>query len=334
MSTMHPPDPGSPQTPATSSPSKLQSGRLHPFVRRAGLLLAFYLLGPMIFYAHTTQVDTAGSSWQAEKRWAIVNGKAIASLLWYLPIVVFHSPLAAFWTAIFVTLAHGLHLPFLAWLGGTTIFPPVPSSTLLRWLLACPLAGLLTLGLEAAQPRTVWESKRVITAEEQQELNAIAAAQEKKRLAKAQRKLKATQQAATSAPSGGTQTPKKTSPRPRKPRAPATPKEKAGTLSPKADSLWGQIDWSAVPADHPLKRAVREEAERLEAERLEQNRKQWLTQQQAAHGLTTSLQIVDAAPPSPPVSPSPPAPPPVQAETADAADEQYDWDEGEGSIQA
>lgn len=347
MSTPNTPDPMVEQV---WSPTTLLQWykQLPRWLKRSLWLLLFYLFGPMISYAKGLQLDAAGPSWQAEKRWAQVKGGVLPWLLVYIPVIFFHTALASFWASIFTTLADWLHLPFLVWLGGTTLFPPVPSSTLLRWVLAYPLAGLLALSMEVVDPRTTWQSKRVITPEEQQELDVIAAAEEKKRLAQAKRKLKATQattstSADTNVALGTSTTPNPTTlKKPKKPRTPARSKQAPQPVIPPANSLWGQIDWNAVPNDHPLKQVVREEAERLEAQRREEERNRWLAQQYAAQ--TTSPQsekisIIDStfalpAPSSPPTSPLAPADLSASTHTTGKADEQeYDWDEGDGSIQ-
>jgi hypothetical protein len=314
------------QAPSPTSPEPWYRP-LSPYAKWGSLLLLFYLIGPVILYAKGTQKYAAGPSWQAEKRWAKVNGSTFLSLLWYVPIILFHAPLASFWTTLFITFAQWLHLPLLAWLGGTSLIPPLPSSTLLRWVLALPLAGLLAVCIEMMQPRTTWQTKRIVTPEEQHELDAIAATEEKKKVAQEKRKLRTAQQASTA---------NNTTPPVQKQRKPRRPSKPKSSLIPPANSLWGNIDWSTVPETHPLKQAVREEAARLDAEQREEERKRWLAGQQASFQPTqpapTAHQplspIIDStlAPPDPP-SPAPaPAP-------ADAADDEYNWDEGEGSIQ-
>ena len=150
--------------------------RLFSSVKWAAILILLYLIGPFtLLYAMGTHMYVTGSPWQVAKRWTRMNGVALLSLLWYLPIIVFHASLGSLWTFLFTTIARWTHLPILIWFGGITIFPPVPSSTLLRWLLSLPLSGLLTHLLEVVQPRTIWETKRIITLEEQ---GALAAVQE------------------------------------------------------------------------------------------------------------------------------------------------------------
>ncbi len=182
MSTANAPHPQQPQQTLPEPPEWIK--RMIPIEKAIGILLLLYLIGPpVILYAKGTQEHAAGLAWQAEKRWAQVNGSAFLSLLLYVPIALFHGPLASCWTTLFVTFAQWFHLPWLAWFGDTSILPPLPSSILLRWVLAFPLAGLLALLIEMARPRTTWETKRIVTPEEQQEVAAMQATEEKKQLA-------------------------------------------------------------------------------------------------------------------------------------------------------
>lgn len=291
---------------------------LLPFVKWIGILVLFYLFGPVIQYAKTTQEQAAGPLWQAEQRWARINGTTFFSLLWYVPIAIFHAPLAAFWSALFLTLAQWIHLPILAWVGGTSLLPPGPSSMLLRWLLSFPLAGLLTVLMEMVRPQTTWESQRVLTQEEHVQIATAAAAQERK-------KIQATQRPPTPTPA------------PKKQKV-STPKQpNTNTIAnsinhqprtPGSDSLWGEIDWEKIPDTHPLKQAALQEARDLEATRREDARKQWLVQQQASFTSTGSpSSIVDS-------TLAPPEKPPAQPAAAPKAEQDYNWDEGNGSIQA
>lgn len=271
-------------------------------IKWMGLLFLFYLLGPVILLATDTREDAARQAWQAQERWAHVAGSALLALLCYVPIVLFSGPLATLWTTSFVTLASWLHLPFFAWLADTTLWPPVPSGTLLRWLLAYPLSGLLALLIETVQPRTVWETKRVLTPEEQQAVKALAQAQQKN-------KRKAAQQVSTAA--------KHTTParKPRKLRPAARRDEELPAPLPPADSLWGQIDWNTIPETHPLKAAARSELARRAAQ----------MQERTPPHHSSSPRIIDAAS----THPTPPGAPPLEKDVPD-----YNWDEGEGSVQA
>ena len=292
--------------------------QLLPYLKWVGILLLCYLIGPpVMMYALAMQEHAAGPSWQAEKRWAKVNGSAVLSLLWYVPIAFFHAPLASFWSSIFVFFANILHMPFLAWFGGTTIWPPLPSSLLLRWLLAFPLAGLLTIVIEAIKPQTTWETKRIVSPDEQLQLAAAVAAQEKKKTRAAQQS--STTQANTTPPATKS-----------KPRTPAKPKGTQTTHTPKADSLWGGIDWQSVPETDPLKQEARREAALLDAKRREEARARWLAEQQAAFSKTTDTPVAPSS-----IVDSTLTPPPAGSTASSSEDKEdaYNWDEGEGSIQ-
>ena len=307
MSTANSPNPLQQQTlPLEPEPSEPWYKAILPFAKLVEWLILIYLIGPItILYAIGTQAYAAGPMWQAEKRWANVNGSVLLWLLLYIPIAIFHAPLAAFWTSIFITFAQWFHLPVLAWLGGTSILPPLPSGMLLRWVLSFPLSGLLAIIMEAMDPQTTWETKRVLTSDEQVAMAAAITAKEKKKIA-------AIQKSRTTATST-TPAPKK-----KKPRTPAKPKDAQQPIIPKADSLGGSVDWKNVPDSHPIKQAALQEARDLEAEQREDARNQWLAQQHAS--FKPSL-IVDSTLASP-------------AQPATPVEDEYNWDEGEGSIQA
>lgn len=326
MNTINVPDhvPDQMQTTPLDSSQKSHQ-RLLSCAKWAGLLALLYLIGPFtLLYAVGIHTSITGSAWQVAKRWARMNGVALLSLLWYLPIIVFHASLGSLWTSLFTIIAGSAHLPILIWFGGITIFPPVPSSTLLRWLLAFPLAGLLTNLLEAVQPRTIWETKRIITPEEQGVLAAAQATKEKKKIAQEQRKLKAEQKASSTSTKAATSA----SPQQR-PRTKAVPKEKQ-QQSPKADSLWGNIDWKTVPDSHPLKQMIRYEAEQLEAKQQEENRNRWLTQQASLLRPTNTSPIIDSTLTS---HTEPLSLPPAKSGPSPDDEDGYDWNQGEGPIQ-
>ena len=269
-----------------------------------GLLALFYLLGPVVFLGRDAQRQAGGRVWQAGERWAHVSCSAYLSLLWYVPVVVFHSALAGFWVSIFGDLAMLLHFPLLRWLGDTAIFLPVPSSMLLRWVLALPLTSWIALLLEEIRPQTTWVAKRVVSPDEQLHLAAEQAAEEKKRQAALARRSRAQLTASKKAAS--------TSNRPRPSTAgatkPATPAAKPTT------SLWDQVDWSQVPDDHPLKQAALEEAERQAAARRNAERTRSVLSQMASQEATTTQ---------------------GQGATNERAEPKapaYNWDEGEGTV--
>jgi hypothetical protein len=208
----------------------------HPHVKRTGFVLLFYLFGPMIVHARHIWRQAAGPKWRAKNRWKHIFGSALLSLLWYVPVVVLHAPLFSFWASIFEITARFLHVPIIAWFGGTAFFLPFPNSLLLRWLLASPLAGLAACGLETFWPRTTWESKRVLSPDEQLFL-AQQMTEEQQKIAA----LPSSRSVATK-------------------RTPITKKRKPHTQTgrtpavPPANSLWGRIDWNTVSDTHPLQR--------------------------------------------------------------------------------
>ena len=198
-----------------------------------------------------------------------------------------------------MTLAQWLHLPLLAWLADTTIWPPAPSGTL-----APP-------GRAVGEHRFP-QTKRVLTQEEQQQVKAIAQAQE-------EHQRKAVQQVSTAA-----KRPTAAVRKPRKPRASTRPTQEPPL--PPADSLWGQIDWSTLSETHPLKVAVREELARRETQLPEEGRHRWLAERPAGRPhLASSPQIIGA---------TPTCPPPLSTPSSEKDVPDYNWDEGEGPVQA
>lgn len=289
-------------SPASSNPQR--GKRWITLATWTGILALFYLLGPVVFLGRGTQRGAGGRVWQAGERWAHVSCSAYLSLLWYVPVVVFHSALAGFWVSIFGDLAAWLHLPFLRELGGTAIFLPIPSSMLLRWVLALPLTSWIALLLEEIQPLTTWEPKRVVSPDEQVQLAKAQAAEEKKRQAVNTRQTSRAQLTASK--------------RPVSPKGHRSPTRAATSAHPHTASLWEQIDWSQVPDDHPLKQAAFEEAERQAAARKSAERTRSVLNQMAQQEATTKgpsdTTNIEA-------SPSTPAPAPS-----------YNWDEGEGTV--
>jgi len=272
-----------------------------------GLLALFYLLGPVVFLGRDAQRQAGGRVWQAGERWAHVSCSAYLSLLWYVPVVVFHSALAGFWVSIFGDLAMLLHFPLLRWLGDTAIFLPVPSSMLLRWVLALPLTSWIALLLEEIRPQTTWEAKRVVSPDEQLQLAAAQEALEKKRQTALSRRSSRAQLTASKKPVST----KRSSPIHAAQASQPTTRDARHT-----GSLWDQVDWSQVPDDHPLKQAAFEEAERQAAERRNAERvrsvlSQMISQQKATTPPRSVATNESVAPPEAPA---------------------YNWDEGEGTV--
>jgi hypothetical protein len=291
------------QSPAPASSNR--RARWVTFARWTGILALFYLLGPVVFLGRDTQRQAGGRVWQAGERWAHVSCSAYLALLWYVPVVVFHSALAGFWVSIFGGLAALLHLPHLRVLGGTTFWLPVPSSMLLRWVLALPLTSWIALLLEEIRPQTIWEAKRVVSPDEQLHLAAEQEALEKKRQAALSRRTSRAQLTASKKPVSMRNQSRPSTGEPTKPTTPAA--------KPTA-SLWDQVDWSQVPDDHPLKRAALEEAERQAAERRNAERTRSVLSQMASQEATTTPRPGATNESAPPKAPA------------------YNWDEGEGTV--
>ena len=297
-----PPNRLSQATPSPSNASSNRRARWVTFARRAGILALFYLLGPMIFLGRDTQREAGGRVWQAEERWAHVSGSAILSLFWYVPVLVFHTALAGFWISLFGGLSAWLHLPFIRELGGTAFWLPTPSSMLLRWVLALPLTSWIALLLENIQPHTTWEAKRVVSPDEQVQLAAAQAEEEKRQERRSSRaQLTASKKPISTKRSSPTHAAQASQP--------ATPSVKH------TGSLWDQVDWSQVPDNHPLKQAAIEEAERQVAERRNAERTRSVLHQVAQQQATT--------PPSRGTTNTSVTPPETPA---------YNWDEGEGTV--
>lgn len=299
-----PPNHLSQQSLAPSPASSNRRAKWVTFARRAGILALFYLLGPVIFFGRETQREAGGRVWHADARWSRVFGSALLSLLCYLPVFVFASSLAGFWTSVFGGLAAFLHLPFIGGLGGTAFWLPVPSSMLLRWVLALPLTSWIALLLEEIQPQTTWEAKRVVSPDEQVQLAEAQEALEKKRQAVNTRRTSQAQLTASK--------------RPVSPKGHRSSTRAATPATKHTASLWEQIDWSQVPDNHPLKQAALEEAERQAATRRNAERTRSVLSQMAQQEATTT-----GEPATTNIEASPPAPAPAPS---------YNWDEGEGTV--
>jgi hypothetical protein len=283
-----------------------------------GWFVAIYLLGPVLVGAYVKR-EYASQAWHPQEHWARLGGSAlIVPLLWYLVLIYLRATLTTLWAALFVLLATWTHLTPLARLGDTSLFPPTFTNLLFRWLLCLPLAGLLACALEMIHPQTRWEpSQRVLTPEEQVAVTARVAAEERKR-----------SQAANTSPLTNRSV---TKPKVRSRTTTRRHREEtvAGPVIPKADSLWGAVDWNTVSDTHPAKQAAIEAAQmrthqQQEASR-EAARNRWLTQQAA------SLQ------PQPPSASRPRRQAVPHLQSTSTAHEQpsdeYDWNDGEGTVE-
>jgi hypothetical protein len=146
-----------------------------------GMFMLLYLFGPVIYFARALQREASAQLWQASYRCAIVRRTSFLSLLWYIPLIMYHAPLTALWSALFMALTDILHFPTLAKFGEITLFPPTPMNILFRWFLALPLASLLACVFELLQPLTIKSFRRVLTPEEQAQLASHRAKQSEKK---------------------------------------------------------------------------------------------------------------------------------------------------------
>jgi hypothetical protein len=150
------------------------------FAQWIGMFMLLYLFGPVIFFARALQREASAQIWQSSYRWAIVRRTSFLSLLWYIPLIMYHAPLTVLWSALFMAVSHVFHFPALAKFGAITLFPPTPMNILFRWFLALPLASLLACVFELIQPLTNKSFRRVLIPEEQAQLASHRAKQTEK----------------------------------------------------------------------------------------------------------------------------------------------------------
>lgn len=243
--------PPAPQPQGNSTPTTQQESRITGGAKAVGTLLLLYLFGPAPFFAqglqdlHQQDSSTQGT-WHAQRRGNRHTSADIAGpILCYAIIAYFHEFVMWAWPALFATVAGWVHMPIIATLGTVSLFPPTPGNLLFRWMLMLPLIPALARLLEATAPSAPPESKRIVTPEEQQALQAEITAEQAERKAVA---------AATRAEKAA-----------RAPRTHVKPPEKPQRpYIPPASSLWGQINWSQVDDKHPIKQAAFEAAQQLQ----------------------------------------------------------------------
>lgn len=293
-----------PQDSSASAPSTPKRLSGIAVLATLGKLALLYLAGPAPFRAVTLRKTiAAGQPYHAERRWeehtavAVLLPLVLYGSLWYL-----HTPFTLAWSGLFTTVAGWIHVPLFAQLGAVSLFPPTPGNLLFRWLLALPLTPLIARLLEQRAPLTQWETRRVITPEDQQAHQAVIAAEEEERKAIAETKraereaLKAEKEARASRT------------RVKPPDKPKTP------YIPSKTSLWGQVDWSKVDDNHPLKQQTLAAAQEVQLARYEKERvERGKLDKERAERLGDSL---------PPASPPAPRPTP----------EEDDWGSGDSSI--
>jgi hypothetical protein len=196
-----------------------------------------YLLGQVVLLARRIKKSPESSTLDAKERRRSVKSSALLSLLLYIPVLLFRTQIAHIWSFIFTFLARWLHHPLTTWIAQVAIWPPTLSTTLYRWLLALPLVYLLVyifLITDEFVVKTRRESARIVLPEELEQL-----------LTSDTKQKAATKRPHRSAPT-------------------------SITNNQKSLFLWEQIDWSLVPEDNPLKKAVIEEAERNALEQYSQ----------------------------------------------------------------
>ena len=181
-------------------------------------------------------------------------------------------------------------------LGEASFFPPTLTNMLFRWVMALPLAHLLVWILEVISPKTVWHPQRVPLPGEQ----ALGTPAQSKDLKQTRRKT--TKQGTYKRNSGQktqhttipSQAP--TAPGQTSPGSPAVakpPSTPASESTPKEERDRWTL-WEQLPEDHPWKQEAKREAAR-----------------QAAAQQTKQ--------------------PPVELKPSSQSEE-YNWDEGEGSL--
>ena len=244
-------------------------------VKSLALLAALWFTGPAtLLIARLVRAWASENTWDARERWTSVKANAWLSLVWYLLGVLLHTQITTLWS----------HTP---WLGAASIYPPVLTNLIFRWVIALPLSPALAFLLESLFPKTARQTKRILLPEEQAKLDKQRQRSKRKRqqtppitLAKA---APHTKQPGMAIDSLGSLSLPQQAPLPANARDPRT--------------LWDRL-----PEDHPWKQAAIQEATRQ-----------------------------GVAPPSPAthvveqhqVTPQP---------TSLPAPEEYNWDEGEGSL--
>ncbi len=299
-----------------SAPAPQQDDLLDRAVKIVLWIILWYLFGPAPYrgYALRKRLAHEGDIWHAERRWNQHTGVALAwPLLCWAILAYFRGPVAAFWGAIFSTIAGWIHVPAFALLGDASLFPPTPGNLLFRWLICAPLVPFIARTLEELHPQTRYTVERVVTPAEQQAHVTIEEeeAAERKAIADAEKEERARIKAIKAA------------------RAPRTGKkppavQPAGPHIPPATSLWGSVDWSKVDNNDPAKRLMLEELSKLSPTELADARRA----QRVAQGTQGKPVTSKPAPASPPVNP---ATPPETAAHKQESDE-YDWGSGDGSV--
>jgi hypothetical protein len=206
-----------------------------------GLLL--FMLGPLPFIPLWKRKDQR--SWHYKwYGWKPVAEGARWPLLLYTAILYLHQPIYWLWSSLFALLARWVHIPALVWFGNETLWPLTAENLLFRWVLAWPLALLVSHTLAQQRRPGIKRVRRVLTPQDQQP----GPLQGQNKNAKHHSNRKSQTQ------------------RPRKANTGSKIVNTSSTTStepviPDPTSFWGRTDWSQVPDDDPLKQKVMADAQ-------------------------------------------------------------------------
>ncbi len=216
------PEPGPPQSQARHGAEVWKA-----LVKSLALLIALWFIGPVtLLIAGLIQARASKGIWDARERWTSMRVNAWLSLVWYLLGVLLHTQITTLWS----------HVP---WLGAASIYPPILSNLLFRWVIALPLSPALACLLESLFPKTARQTERVLLPEEQAKLDKQRQRSKRKR-----------QQAAPYAKQSGMAT-----------ASPESPSLQQQTPLP-AETRDPRTLWERLPENHPWKQAAIEEAAR------------------------------------------------------------------------
>jgi len=128
-------------------------------VKSLALLVALWFIGPAtLLIAGLIQTWASESTWDAKERWTSVRANAWLSLMWYLMGALLHTQITTLWSDV-------------PWFGAASIFPPILTNLLFRWVIALPLSPALACLLESLFPKTARKTERVLLPEEQAKLD-------------------------------------------------------------------------------------------------------------------------------------------------------------------
>lgn len=250
-----------------------------------GLLLVF--LGPLPFIPLWRKDQQVWRSLWSD--WKLVAEGARWPLLIYSAILYLRQPLIWLWTGLFAKLAGWFHNPTIARFGSAVLWPLTLDNILFHWILAWPLALLISHMLVPKRHTIIRAMQRVLTSQDQHLIFIQGKSKNTKhhshRQSQSQRAKKATSSSKI---------------------ASLPPAITAKPVVPSPTSLWGRTDWSQVPDNHPLKQEAMAAAQLLvQQPESEQNRQ-------------TEVQSILDNPPGPKI--------PDALTSTQASDEDDDWD--------